>query len=269
MFIKLLNSMQQLMDCYFKSIAYYDRFDAIRYSIRQIVNCYRYKQLSANVEKTEYLLQQLEEEGYYSQSGQDKWIVEKLFPDKKEGTFVDIGANDGITFSNTYLLEKMGWNGIAIEPIPSIYEKLKTNRNCLTVRGCITPRSGKERFRVITGYPQMLSGLVDEYDQRHQKRIESELNSFGGRFEEIEVNCYNFDELLGINGIFKVDFLSIDVEGVEYKILDSIDFNRFQIAVIGVENNYLDYRIPQLLIRKGFELHSVVGDEFYLNRKII
>lgn len=257
--------MQQFIDCYFATIAYYDRFDAVRYSMRQIVNCYRYNHIAAHVEKTEFLHVQLEREGYHSQYGQDKWLIEKLFPSKEDGIFVDIGANDGITFSNTYLLEKMGWNGIAIEPISSVYEELKKNRHCVVIHGCVAPKSGKERFRVITGSPQMLSGLVGEYDPRHKKRIESELDFYGGVYKEIEVDCYNLNELLESNGIFRVDFLSIDVEGVEYKILDSIDFNRFHIAVIAVENNYLDYRIPQLLTRRGFEFHSVVGDEFYLN----
>lgn len=236
--------------------------------MQQRINSHRYKYFAAKVEKPEFLLKQLEAEGYYSQCGQDKWITEKLFPGKKKGTFIDIGANDGISYSNTYLLEKMGWNGIAVEPMPLIYEKLVMNRQCITVNGCVAPKSGKERFRAIIGYPQMLSGLVDEYDWRHIERIERELDSHGGEYKDIEVNCYNFNELLESNGIFQVDYLSIDVEGVEYKILDSIDFDRIQISIIGIENNYSDYRIPKLLTRKGFEFHSIAGDEFYRNKKI-
>ena len=242
-------------------------FQRIRNLTEQCIDFYRYKRLTARVEKPKFLLQQLRAEGYCSQSGQDKWIIEKLFPGKKNGFFVDIGANDGITFSNTYLLEKMGWNGLAVEPIPSVYDKLVENRLCRTVNGCVAPVSGKERFRVITGYPQMLSGLVDEYDPRHIERINRELDSYGGEYTDIEVKCYNFNELLEGNGIFQVDHLSIDVEGEEYKILNSIDFNHIHISVIGVENCYLDLRIPHLLIRRGFAFHSIVGDEFYQNRK--
>ena len=50
-------------------------------------------------------------------------------------------------------------------------------------------------------------------------------------------------------------------------ILKSIDFDRFQISVIAVENNYTDYKIPRFLIRNGFDFHSKVGDEFYLNKR--
>jgi len=54
--------------------------------------------------------------------GQDVFVAE-LLSFKKNGVFVDIGANDGVTISNTWYFEKeLGWDGIAIEPIPQIYE---------------------------------------------------------------------------------------------------------------------------------------------------
>ncbi len=205
---------------------------------------------------------------YYSQHGQDKLLAEKIFPQKRNGIFVDIGANDGIAFSNTYFLEQIGWNGLVIEPIPSVYEALVENRRCITINGCIAPRSGKGRFRVITGYSQMLSGLVDEYDPRHLKRIERELSSNGGSYEDVEVDCYKLDELLEKHGIAQVDYLSIDVEGAEFDILNSIDFAALRIDVVSVENNYLDARIPELLSARGFEFHTRVGvDFFYINAR--
>lgn len=244
-------------------------FQELRSLLQSKINYLCYKYFLINVKRPVFLYDQLRLEGYYSQSGQDKWIIEELFPGKEKGTFVDVGAHDGITFSNTYLLEKMGWNGIAVEPIPSIYKKLAENRKCITINGCVAPNSGKERFRVLTGHPQMLSGLVDEYDPRHLNRIKNELDVHGGEYTDIEVDCFNFNELLEKNNISYIDYLSIDVEGVEYKLLNSIDFDRIHISVIGIENNYIDSRIPQFLIRKGFKFHSRVGvDEFYQNRHL-
>jgi hypothetical protein len=64
---------------------------------------------------------------YYSQIRQDRYI-DFFFSKKRNGVFVDIGANDGVTLSNTYFLEKeRHWTGICIEPIPSSFEKLKAN----------------------------------------------------------------------------------------------------------------------------------------------
>ncbi len=62
---------------------------------------------------------------YVSQCGQDKFLIENLFKGKKNGIFVEIGAFDGIKYSNTYNLEvDYGWAGLCIEPIPEQFENL-------------------------------------------------------------------------------------------------------------------------------------------------
>jgi hypothetical protein len=67
---------------------------------------------------------------FYSQNNQDK-IINHLLK-KKNGVFLDIGANDGITISNTYYFEKkLNWTGLCIEPIGEVFNILSTNRNCL------------------------------------------------------------------------------------------------------------------------------------------
>jgi len=230
------------------------------------LNRYRYMILAAGAQRRRYQLEDLRSEGYCSQSGQDKWIVEKLFPGKHKGVFVDVGAFDGITFSNTYVLEKMGWSGLAIEPMPQAFEKLVMNRRCVAVNGCVAPASGRRLYRAITGYLEMLSALADEYDPGHMERITRDIGIYGGNYIDIEVECYNLNELLEDHGIRRVDYLSIDVEGLEYRILEGLDLSRVHVSVIGVENNFRNFRTPKLMEQKGFAFHSIVGDEFYLNR---
>ena len=197
-------------------------------------------------------------EGYYSQNGQDKLIAETLFPNKMNGVFVDIGASDGVTFSNTYFLEKIGWTGLVVEPIPLIYDQLVKNRTCITIPGCVSATPGKETFRLA----QMLSGIVSEYDPKHLLRIKNEC----GECEDISVESYNINDLLKTYSISYIDYLSIDVEGAELTILKSFDFDKIKVSVIGVENNYNDDNISKLLITKGFKYHSTIGDEFYINQ---
>jgi hypothetical protein len=60
---------------------------------------------------------------------QDIIIAYIFFEAKKNGFYVDIGANDGKFISNTYCFEKLGWEGICIEPQPDIFEELKKNIN--------------------------------------------------------------------------------------------------------------------------------------------
>lgn len=211
----------------------------------------------------------LRDEGYFSQCGQDKWIVETILPGLRSGVFVDIGAHDGVTFSNTFYLEKqLGWTGLAVEPIPEVFERLRRNRRCIVSNMCVGPRPGKAKFQVISGYSEMLSGLVNEYEKGHIERIRSELETHGGRTREIEVDCCTLNELINMHKIDRIDYLCIDVEGAEYSILSTFDFSRCPISVISVENNYGDCRIPRLLKKQGFHFHSIVGDDFYVRHDL-
>lgn len=239
--------------------------DKIKNSINFRYKNYQYKRLTSKASQPKFDATTLNKEGFYSQCGQDKWLANKVFANKQNGVFVDIGAHDGRSFSNSYYFEKQGWTGLAVEPLPDIYKKLSETRNCICVNACISEQEGVKIFRKIEGYAEMLSGLVDGYDERHLLRIDRELKQHGGSFADIEVNCLNINSLLSNHGLHNIDYLSIDVEGSELAILNSINFSEFNIAVIGVENNYRDYKIPQFLKKKGFQLHAILGDEIYIN----
>ncbi len=219
--------------------------------------------------ESRWAVEDLKKQGYYSQWGQDKWVVEELFQGKRAGVFVDVGAYDGITFSNTYYLEeRLGWTGIAIEPTPDAFAALARNRRCLTVQGCVAESSGEAAFRWITGESEMLSGLVDRYDPRFVKRIEREIAQTGDEVKEIAVASYTLNDLLDKHQIDRIDYMSMDIEGGELQALKGMDLNRFRVQVISVENNYRDFYLAEFLKDKGYFFHSVVGkDEFYVRRK--
>ena len=85
--------------------------------------------------------------GYYSQYGQDKFIHETFFSNKRDGTFVEIGASDGFFISNTYFFEKnLNWKGICIEPNPKLFSSLKKNRNCICYNCCILDCDDEKEF---------------------------------------------------------------------------------------------------------------------------
>ena len=86
--------------------------------------------------------------GYYSQKGQDKFIID-FFNKKKNGYFIEIGGYDGITNSNTYKLEKeFNWNGLLVEPSLHLYNKLKNKRNCKS-ENCIIVNEYKDQVKFI------------------------------------------------------------------------------------------------------------------------
>lgn len=98
-------------------------------------------------------------------------MVLEILNYKKDGFYVDIGANDGITFSNTKTMETIGWSGVCVEPDYEMFKKLQQNRNSINVNAAISNKNGKAKFCKISGKAQMLSGLVDSYDGKHMDRI--------------------------------------------------------------------------------------------------
>lgn len=205
---------------------------------------------------------------YSSQSGQDIFVYYEFFKDKKNGTFVDIGAYDGKYFSNTYFFEKqLGWNGICIEPINEIFQRLKKNRDCICVNGAITKqKKGKIPFLQIQG-PEtaiMLSGIASNYGPQMQKMIDEEIKTRNLTFKEISVQSYSINEVLQKYKFHKIDLLSIDVEGSEYEILESWNFKKHPVEVIVVENIFEDPKISSLLSSQGFEhIARIRHDDVY------
>ncbi len=207
---------------------------------------------------------------YYSQYEQDKWLHENLFSDKQNGIFVEIGADDGIDKSNTmFFEEKLAWSGMCVEPSPKRFELLRQNRSCICENYAIAETEGRAEFMDISGYGKGLSGMVDNYDPRHQDRIEQEMKNPDNRgYELIQVSTIPLSALLEKHGIFHVDFCTIDTEGSELQVLKSIDFDRFQFDVILVENNYDDESVQNFLTGVGFAFEVKVGiDDVLINRE--
>ena len=207
----------------------------------------------------------LESHNYYSQYRQDKLIHETYFQGVKNGVFVDIGAYDGIILSNTLFFEKeLGWTGLCIEPIPEVFAQLKENRTCKCIQGCISNLCKNELlFRAASSSvcTEMLSGLAKTYDPVRYQILTHEVNKTGGNLQILHVYCFLVNDLLKNNNIPHVNFLSINTAGGEYEIIESIDYDRFTIDVISVDDSYDDPRFIPFLERKGFKLERKSGPD--------
>ena len=198
---------------------------------------------------------------YCSQFGQDKYVHKHFFKNTQNGVFVDIGAQNGIKFSNSYFFEKnLGWTGICVEPIPNIFQALQKNRNCICLNCCITDFEGKATFIKITN-SSMLSGLEEKFDPRHLNHFHISPN----QMEKIIVDCFTPHTIFSQYGIDHIDFLSIDTEGGEFDIIKAIDFSKIHVEVITIEVNYKnDHRIYNYLTSYGYQYITRLGaDEVY------
>jgi len=207
---------------------------------------------------------------FHSQYQQDKVIYETFFRNKKDGIFLEIGADDGVDKSNSLFFERsLGWWGMCIEPRPNAFKKLIKNRSCVCENVALSNTKGTGEFLSIHGWGKGLSGLTQNYDQRHKIRIKNELLSQQGQdssTEIIQVRVVKLSELLEKHGFTEIDYCSLDTEGSEFDILRSIDFDNFRFNVMSIENNYADNQIREFLINKGFKFCGrIVVDDIFIN----
>ncbi len=204
---------------------------------------------------------------YFSQDGQDRYILE-YFKNKKDGFFIDIGAYNGVTFSNTLRMENLGWKGICIEPNPDTFKKLCKTRKCAKYNVALDTANSSKEFMKITGHCAVLSGIKEEYHPEHVERIKKELEEIGGTMDTISVQTMTFDMLMAdFKDVSVIDYISIDTEGNEFKILKTVDFKKYDIRVVSVENNYSDPELQGYMGDLGYYCSAKLGrDEIYIKK---
>ena len=177
---------------------------------------------------------------YFSQYGEDKWIAEHLaLPER--GVFVDVGAHDGITDSNTYHFERRGWTGLCIDGNPEIMPALARNR-ATAVHAAIGSNPTAEYWI----HPS--SGLSG-FGRKH----------FNGCRAHPPIR--RLDDVLRERGIIAIDLLSIDVEARELDVWSTFDHNVYRPRIVVTEYTtygaepHLDamldafYRLPYRLVK--------------------
>ncbi len=177
---------------------------------------------------------------YYSQNGED-CLLWDFFGHSTRGYYIDIGAFDGIHLSNTYSFERRGWRGICVEPHPEYFPLLTQNRprsKCLHY-ACVKAR-GVARIAFQREKLGLLSSILDSeayIEDVNARYIRRGLHFEG--FEDVDVPAATVDEILEahLDPDSRIDFVSIDVEGLELDVLQGFDTERYSPRVIVVEAN--------------------------------
>ena len=183
-----------------------------------------------------------------SQLGQDVLAL-SLVDKGKKGFFVEFGATDGKSLSNTYLLEKyFGWSGILCEPGKAWHSELRKNRAAVIDTRCVFSSSGKlvEFTETSVGELSTISSFMKSDANRFLRK-----NS--GTYQVETVSLY--DLLLTHNAPRYIEFLSVDTEGSELEILKDFPFDEYKFGLVCVEHNYTINRekLHDLLTGKGYE----------------
>ena len=183
-----------------------------------------------------------------SQANQDKFVLEHL-GHMRNGYFLEMGASDGITFSNTYKLEKeYGWSGLLVECDPQMLQSLRNHRSSTIDTRPVWSHSNIEvAFKSIEN--GALSGI--ESNLIHPKSLVR-----SGKI--LYLNTISLDDLLQQHECPQhINYFSLDVEGSEYNILSTYSF-RHIFDVITVEHLKNQDEITSLICSKGYKVKDVL-----------
>lgn len=171
----------------------------------------------------------------YSQEGEDM-ILKYIFGKKKDGFYVDVGAYHPRRFSNTYHFYKKGWHGINIDA------------NDMT--GFKTTRDRDINLQLVVG---------DGNTKLYRKFQEGAYNTCNDNYvvssdfiKAIPCKTYRLSEILKAHNVRQIDFMSIDVEGMDLEVLQSNDWDKYKPTVILIEDS--DELITVYLKSLGYKL---------------
>ena len=170
--------------------------------------------------------------------GPEEWIVRDFFQDRRDGVFLDVGANHYKSTSNTYYLEQhLNWSGVAIDALQEFaadYQKFR-------------PRTRFFAFFVADTSNERAKMYVLEKNKQIGSGDKAFAEQHGDKAKEIEVPTVTLNDLLDAEKIAKIDYLSLDIELFEPKALAGFDIDRFrpQLACVeahpDVRQQILDY----------------------------
>ena len=162
---------------------------------------------------------------------EEQEFVQTILPHMKPSlenrshVFLEIGGNDGIWASNTIFLQKcLKWTGIMIEAHPRMFEHLLFNRPGITAVNA-----------AICTKEQVIASNGSVYFSARASPGSSKVPANGTTEEHITVPCVTMQSIFDALNIDYIDFLSLDVEGAELDVLRSIDFTRFKVGALVVE----------------------------------
>ncbi|MDP1678029.1 MAG: FkbM family methyltransferase [Bacteroidota bacterium] len=195
----------------------------------------------------------------YSQEGEDA-VLRKIFENKESGFYVDVGSHHPWRFSNTQIFYEQGWRGINIDAMPGSMKPFQRHRTQdINLEIAISDVNEKLTYYVFN--EPALNGFSDSLSQ-----LRNNLDSFRIiATKEIATQTLKdiFDQYLPAHQI--IDFLSVDVEGFDFRVLNSNDWVKYRPLVILVEvldmqfKKLYEDKIVQFLTQKGYEVFGKTG----------
>lgn len=195
----------------------------------------------------------------YSQNNEEQ-IILRYFGNATGGTFLDIGANDGITLSNTFALANIGWAGTLVEASPQAFKKLSECyehvKGFELIHAAVGAHNGKAILyesgeHLGSGDVALLSTVKITEVDRWVDHV----------FNEVTVPCINFSTMLGLSKYKEFDFISMDIEGMELDVLPQMDLQKLRCKMLCVEFNGKEpEKYDSIVLPQGYRLIHKNGE---------
>jgi FkbM family methyltransferase len=187
----------------------------------------------------------------YSQNNEEEFIL-NYFRDKEKGLYVDLGCGHSECISNTLRLYELGWRGLCVDSMTKYGESFKEQRpEDIFLNVAVLDYDG-----VVTAYDTVVEGswLADEYEIK--------------KYKNFKIPCMTMESILEkYPKFYECDFLNMDIELCEKKVLSKIDFNKFkpqlmciEVSVRGIDDSE---EIEKYINKFYKKIYTISGNSFY------
>jgi len=185
--------------------------------------------------------------------------VDEILGQMEGGFYIECGAHDGEQLSNSLFFElRRKWKGLLIEPqVTSYTELIHKNRDAFHINTCL---SGSQKvqmanFKALEGQSSVFSKVLSASSDVNAIQNKTKIGS--------QVMCVPLYSLLLAIGNPTVDFFSLDIEGAEIPVLESIPWKKVKIRVILIEVNKIDKKVVNIILNDaGFCLYDKTKYDF-------
>ena len=195
---------------------------------------------------------------HHAEFGEDVFI-DRILKNIKNGFYVDIGCYHPFKGSLTYKLYRRNWNGLNIDISKTSIDLFKMSRNKdINLNLAVTNFDGETFYYENSPINQQNSLLKSNEEQK-----------------KIRIKCNKLDTILEQNKIDYFDYLNVDVEGSELKVIEGLNLTKYKPKLLSIENNdlliddYLKSDIYKILIKNNYVFINKIGvTNFFTTREL-
>lgn len=198
--------------------------------------------------------------GFVSQGYQDVFLYSALWRHlDRPGVYVDLAANDWQYISNTLFADHcLKWDGICIEANPYYYGGLDGKRRCVVEKTCVAEKEKQVNFNMQGVFGGILGDMKDDDARGRTGRGHGKVRT---------MTCQSLSQILKRYDVRHVDYMNLDVEGVELQCLQGTDWDAVTIDVIGIEHNQKFEALQEFLVSHGYiETVTVAHDVMFVHK---